>query len=166
MRSGHGPIITETVPAPVDNAEPLLAISPTGRFVITMVGNEIFVFEPARGTAVKKIAVNLTAHPLFLPLAIRGDRTCVEIAFAEANGMVAAGSMPGSLVGFNPGIGPLDFLAVTSSPGVIAPLVIAGAQGGRIAVQAPDRVILDGHTGAIRASFLLLRRLHHTGIWL
>ncbi len=153
MRSGHGPIITETVPAPVDNAEPLLAISPTGRFVITMVGNEILVFEPARGTAVKKIAVNLTAHPTLLAVGeSQGIGRAYEIAFAEANGMVAAGSMPGSLVGFNPGIGPLDFLAVTSSPGVIAPLVIAGAQGGRIAVQAPDRVILDGHTGAIRAA--------------
>jgi hypothetical protein len=104
------------------------------------------------GTRGRIIPVKLAARGAHLAIGEDEHSTSFQLACADAMGAVFAGGMTTPLTEFDPGIGPLAFLTVAAAPGKTAPLVIAGGQDGRIAVQGPDRVLLAGQGGAIRTA--------------
>jgi len=138
-----------------DDSLPAIAIGATGQFAAVSDGGQIVGFD-LRTSDRSRIAFDSRLRMPGALLAAGDDSRGVPLlAVANVNGtiqVVQTASKARSPQSINSGIGPFTFLDVGEPTADGAPRLIAGARDGRIAVLAPEGVLLSGHRGAIRAA--------------
>jgi hypothetical protein len=128
-----------------------MAVSATGR-TVALLASQYLQLDEREFQGPRGFFVNMTGRPAHLAIDEEIESGRAVIACSDARGEIFTGDGMRMGLARLGGIGPLAFLAIDHAPGIVAPFLIAGARDGKIALQAPDPLLLSGHSAAIRTA--------------